>query len=491
MNFRSKRIPRKENSLEEKIGIGDIILIAINIIGGGLTHYLSIIEPTINEKIKMQEEEEIRRKEEELNKRKNELKLAYQNEIKLLRQEAKKHLAWHKYHSMSNDLNHVDTMTGKEFELFVAVLYKHMGYEIKMISAGADQGVDLILIDKENNLYAVQAKRWNKTVGNSAVQEIIAGKKYYKCKYALVITNSNFSKSAIELAKSGSVKLINRRSLVELCCSYFPAKIPIFSIEEWNKVEATALQCLGEIDNSIIDKFIEKNKMLSIKKMKIEHEYDELICSQSNQLNVKSYFNTLISNEYVTSLPEVILTTHVLALSQNKLKAVELKNNHVKEIENPIVPPVIEEIGEAIIIKVDKRDIKTLKLMGEIKAVWSETKKGWIKSRKFKLEIEKIIRGESSIIQVDNNQPLIISTEKSVRSFEKVSKVESPTPLQQTTVETFGGKSILIKVDNRNEYMKKTIQDMGAMWIDTYKGFILPAANRAKVEYIVRNLQEK
>ena len=75
-----------------------------------------------------------------------------------------------------------------------------------------DYGADLVM-KKHGKVTVVQAKRYKNTVGNSAVQEIVAAKAYYKADKCMVVTNSYFSKNAKNLAKSNHVELWDRDSL--------------------------------------------------------------------------------------------------------------------------------------------------------------------------------------------------------------------------------------------------------------------------------------
>ncbi len=50
-------------------------------------------------------------------------------------------------------------------------------------------------------------------VGNSAVQQVIAAKAFYRCDEAMVVTNSFFTPSAKALAESADVKLVDRVNL--------------------------------------------------------------------------------------------------------------------------------------------------------------------------------------------------------------------------------------------------------------------------------------
>lgn len=69
-------------------------------------------------------------------------------------------------------------------------------------------------IDKEYYLGA-QTKCYSNSVGNKAIQEVIAGLGYYKLDKGIVITNNYFTNSAIDLAKSSDVILWVRNILKE------------------------------------------------------------------------------------------------------------------------------------------------------------------------------------------------------------------------------------------------------------------------------------
>ena len=62
----------------------------------------------------------------------------------------------------------------------------------------------------------IQLKRYSSAVGNFAVQEAVAGKKFYKLDKVCVLTNSFFTKSAKELAKVNGVELLDRNDLKAL-----------------------------------------------------------------------------------------------------------------------------------------------------------------------------------------------------------------------------------------------------------------------------------
>lgn len=100
-----------------------------------------------------------------------------------------------------------DSMTGIEFENYCASLLAGLGYSsIRKTKASGDQGVDL-LAEKNRIKYAIQCKRYNSPIGNSAIQEVYAGACFYNCNASIVMTNSIFTNSAKELANRCHVEL--------------------------------------------------------------------------------------------------------------------------------------------------------------------------------------------------------------------------------------------------------------------------------------------
>ena len=111
-------------------------------------------------------------------------------------------------------IDDIDLMTGVEFEEFIALLFKKMGYSSKITKQSGDQGIDVIAI-KNNTRIGIQAKCYSNAVGNAAIQEAVAGKSFYNCDKTVVVTNNYFTTSAIELAQANDVILWNRDLLKE------------------------------------------------------------------------------------------------------------------------------------------------------------------------------------------------------------------------------------------------------------------------------------
>lgn len=107
----------------------------------------------------------------------------------------------------------IDKLSGKEFEEYLEVFFKQLGYQVQRTPYQGDYGADLILRQGDIKT-AVQAKRYNRNVGVKAVQEAVAAKDYYHCDKVMVVTNSSFTPQAQTLAKANQVELWDRDELV-------------------------------------------------------------------------------------------------------------------------------------------------------------------------------------------------------------------------------------------------------------------------------------
>ncbi|MEG4346309.1 restriction endonuclease [Microcoleus sp. A003_D6] len=108
----------------------------------------------------------------------------------------------------------VDEISGKEFERFLEIHFKNLGYSVTLTQDSQDYGADLILY-KDGLKTVVQAKRSKNPVGIKAVQEVAGAVRHYKGNKGRVITNNRFTENACNLAQSNDVELWDRKKLIE------------------------------------------------------------------------------------------------------------------------------------------------------------------------------------------------------------------------------------------------------------------------------------
>ena len=104
---------------------------------------------------------------------------------------------------------------GIRFENQCMEILKQNGWKVKETPNTGDQGVDLIA-SIDSLRICIQCKNHKKIIGNKAVQEISAGREYWKGTHAVLVSISGFTKSAKKLARANKVKLINDSELKDL-----------------------------------------------------------------------------------------------------------------------------------------------------------------------------------------------------------------------------------------------------------------------------------
>lgn len=124
------------------------------------------------------------------------------------------------------ELAGVDEMTGIDFENYCIAILQRIGYaNIHGTAASGDQGVDIVA-EKDGIKYAIQCKRYTSKLDNTPVQEIFAGKQYYGCDVAVVLTNNYFTDGAQDLASRTGVRLWDRTELNRMIEQAFPPAPP-------------------------------------------------------------------------------------------------------------------------------------------------------------------------------------------------------------------------------------------------------------------------
>ena len=112
-------------------------------------------------------------------------------------------------------LRDVDSMSGVDFEHYVARLLARQGYMNVSLTEQYDYGVDIVT-NKDGVRWGIQVKRYSGLVKAEAVRQVVTGLRLYGCDRAMVITNSTFSSVARRLAEGNDCVLIDRSSFNKL-----------------------------------------------------------------------------------------------------------------------------------------------------------------------------------------------------------------------------------------------------------------------------------
>jgi HJR/Mrr/RecB family endonuclease len=106
----------------------------------------------------------------------------------------------------------VQAMSGPQFEVFVADLFRAMGHRATMLGGAGDQGVDIV-VTYHGERVAVQCKNYRRAAGNKPVQEVFAGARHHGCQRAWVVAPLGYTRGAHELAESTGVSLYDAGSI--------------------------------------------------------------------------------------------------------------------------------------------------------------------------------------------------------------------------------------------------------------------------------------
>lgn len=107
----------------------------------------------------------------------------------------------------------IDKMNAEDFKVFIAGIFRGLGYGVEMIKEETVPSINLIATIKTASL-GIQVKKICFPLGDAAIQEIAEDLATLSLQEGLVITNATFTKSATELAKEHRIVLWDRKKLI-------------------------------------------------------------------------------------------------------------------------------------------------------------------------------------------------------------------------------------------------------------------------------------
>jgi restriction system protein len=120
-------------------------------------------------------------------------------------------------------------MTGREFEIFMYLLFKELGYKTKLTEVTGDGGKDIILKDKFGDYIYVECKRWGNSwkVGRPELQKLV-GAAYGDCINKMIfVTTGEYSNDAIKYSyKIENMKLWDMSNIMRNVLKINKKKIP-------------------------------------------------------------------------------------------------------------------------------------------------------------------------------------------------------------------------------------------------------------------------
>jgi restriction system protein len=118
--------------------------------------------------------------------------------------------------------NYLYELSPRQFERYVAAIFRRKGYQVELRGGTGDHGVDLELHDLRTGRRAiVQCKRYQKTVGEELVRELYGTLLHELAFHAFLVTTADISDAARAWALRKPITLIDGATLVEIDAALF------------------------------------------------------------------------------------------------------------------------------------------------------------------------------------------------------------------------------------------------------------------------------
>lgn len=98
------------------------------------------------------------------------------------------------------------SLQAREFEFEIANIFRRKGYSVLVTSMTGDDGVDVFAFNGTEKII-IQCKRWKKSVGRAAVDELAGVHSRYGAQRAILATTSSFSEDARQAARQNNIEL--------------------------------------------------------------------------------------------------------------------------------------------------------------------------------------------------------------------------------------------------------------------------------------------
>jgi hypothetical protein len=115
--------------------------------------------------------------------------------------------AWAKREMMKTSIDTPLPKNGIDFEYWVADRFNEKNWSAQVTQGSGDQGVDVV-VNIGDLRVAVQCKLYTGSVGNKAVQEVLAGMSFFDLDRGVIISTGKNTKSAHALAKKNKILLL-------------------------------------------------------------------------------------------------------------------------------------------------------------------------------------------------------------------------------------------------------------------------------------------
>lgn len=262
----------------------------------------------------------------------------------------------------------IDNLTGYEFENLTEDLIKKLGFITEERKKSADGGIDIRAINEQpifKGLYIIQCKRHNKPIGEAIIRDLFGVVSSERANKGILITNSRFTKSAIDFARNKPIELIDGDKFFNLLEKNIDQEKIRTNSENIERYSIT-LRCLEEGSKKIKKRrqeIMSDRVYLSSKYFKSEKSYFDFIEREANKL----FKITKIFSNQLENIP--IIWNKFLRNQNNFTNTQELKNQ-CKELLETLT--VLEEEQEKIISAVPPDNFHLVNINKSLKNTYDQ-----------------------------------------------------------------------------------------------------------------------
>lgn len=127
---------------------------------------------------------------------------------------------------LKEDVNHLDHLSGREFEEVVAELLASLGWDVSLTPPTRDGGIDMLGISRDatgfESTWAVECKRYrsDRLVGVPVLRMLHGVKEALRLPRAVLVTTSGLTREAGSFAQSTDIQIADRKVLEGWIAAY-------------------------------------------------------------------------------------------------------------------------------------------------------------------------------------------------------------------------------------------------------------------------------
>lgn len=107
-------------------------------------------------------------------------------------------------------------MSGRDFEIAVANVFKKNNYNVELTQSSSDGGVDIILKDSNGIIKYVQCKAYKNKVGIAPVRELFGVMTDNNINYGMMVTLKGYTQGVYDFVKNKNIELLDLNDILKL-----------------------------------------------------------------------------------------------------------------------------------------------------------------------------------------------------------------------------------------------------------------------------------